>query len=140
VYNLNLDDNNDEVVSIKELSIPSNSGEFSWRHGTGSIKFYWPKSGICCLSAIAACLCIYSITCFFFLKTNWTPFIMTISFANLLYCILTMGFLIIYYPLFTIVGVTYFLVEITIIVGFAYIEFNVATATKKKRINNDLNN
>ena len=97
--------------------------------------FGMPKTILTYLSAIAACFCIYSTACFFFLKEYWTPFIRGISIANLFYCILTMGLLIIYYPLLTIIGITYFLVEIAIICGLVYIELNVATAIKKNRIN-----
>jgi len=92
-----------------------------------------PKTILTYLSAIAACLCIYSATCFIFLNENWTPFIKGICIANLLYCILTLGLIIIYFPLLTIIGVTYFLVEIAIVCTLAYIEINVAIAIKNNR-------
>lgn len=85
------------------------------------------------LSVIAACLCIFSTTCFFFLKGNWARFIRGISIANLLYCILTMGLLIVHYPQLTILGTTYFLVEIVVVCGLVYIELNVATAIKNTK-------
>jgi len=88
--------------------------------------FGMPKTILTYLSGIAACFCIYSTTCFFFLTRYWTAFISGISIANLLYCILTMGLLIIYYPQLTIIGTTYFLLEIAIIIGLIYVEFNVA--------------
>lgn len=94
-----------------------------------------PKTLLNYLSAIAACLCVYSTTCFFFLKTNWMPFIRLISFANLFYCILTIGLLIIYSPLITIIGITYFFIEIVIVFGLVYIELKVVTAIKKEKIN-----
>lgn len=87
------------------------------------------------LSAIAACFFIYSTVCFFFLKENWTPFIRAISIANLLYCVLTMGLMIVYYPILTIIGIIYFLLEITIVCGLVYIELHVATAIKRNSIN-----
>ena len=98
-----------------------------------------PKTTLTYLSTIAACLCIYSTTCFFFLKDNWTPFIIGISIANLLYCILTIGLITFNYPLLTFIGTTYFLAEIIIVCGLVYIELNVATAIKKKRMDNNLN-
>ncbi len=82
------------------------------------------------LSAIAVCFCIYSAVCYLFLKKHYTPFIRVIGIANILYCILTMGLLIVYYPLLTTIGITYFLVEMTIVCGLVYIELNVATAIK----------
>jgi hypothetical protein len=83
------------------------------------------------LSAIAACLCIYSTICLVLIKENWIPFIIIISIANLLYCILTIGLVIFYHPKLTIFGTTYFLGEIAIILGLVYIELNVASAIKK---------
>ncbi len=83
------------------------------------------------LSLIAACFCIYSTSCFLFLKQNWTPFIRGISIANLAYCILTISLLIFNYPRLTTIGITYFLLEIAILFGLIYIELTVATAIQK---------
>lgn len=93
--------------------------------------FGMPHIVLIFLSIIAVIFFIYSTACFLFLKDNWTPFIRIISLANLLYCMLTTGFLIKYYPVLTKIGLAYFLVEITIICVLVYIELNVATATKK---------
>ena len=91
-----------------------------------------PKTVLAYLSLIAICYYIYSTACFFFLKGRWTPFIRFIGIANLLYCALTIGLLIKYYPLLTIIGTTYFLIEIIIICGLSYIELNVATRNNKE--------
>jgi hypothetical protein len=84
------------------------------------------------LSVIAACFCIYSITCFLFVKQRWATFIKGIAMANLVYCILTTGLLLIYYPLLTTIGIVYFLTEIAIICVLVYIELTVAAAIKRK--------
>ena len=97
--------------------------------------FGMPKTVLTYLSVIAFCFCIYSTACFLFLKRRWTPFIRLIGIANLLYCVLTIGLLIKYYPLLTIIGTTYFLIEIVIICGLSYIELNVATRNKEKESN-----
>jgi len=93
--------------------------------------FGMPKILLTYLSVIAVCFCIYSTTCYFFLKNYWTLFISIISIANLLYCILTMGLLIFYYPHLTIIGLTYFLLEIAIICKLIYVELHVAATIKK---------
>jgi len=98
-----------------------------------------PKTMFTYLSAIAASLCIYSTTCSFLLNYNWTPFIKVISIANLLYCVMTLWLVILYYPTITIIGTTYFLVEITIICGLVYIELNVMTIIKKNSLENNPN-
>ena len=74
--------------------------------------FGMPKTVLTFLSVIAICFCIYSTACFLFLKRRWAIFIRLIGIANLLYCVLTIGLLIKYYPLLTIIGTTYFLIEI----------------------------
>jgi hypothetical protein len=101
--------------------------------------FGMPKTTLTYLSAIAVCFCIYSSTCFFFIKANWIPFIWGISIANLLYCILTIGLIISNEPQLTTIGIAYFLGEIFIICGLVYIELNVATEINKSIIDNNIN-
>ena len=83
------------------------------------------------LSLIAGVLCIYSATCFFFLKENWPPFIRGIAIANILYCLLTLVTILSNCAALTSLGVTYFLVEIAVVCVLVYIELNVAVAIKK---------
>jgi len=80
------------------------------------------------LALIAACFCVYSTLCFFFLKQNRVPFIRGIGIANVLYCLLTIGLLIINRPFITLIGGSYFLVEISIITALAYIQLKTATS------------
>lgn len=94
--------------------------------------FGMPKNELTYLSAIAICFCIYSAVCFLFLKGNLTPFIRLIAIANLIYCALTILLIIKYYPLLTIIGIAYFLIEIIIICGLCYIELSVAKRNKEK--------
>lgn len=96
--------------------------------------FGMPKTLLTYLAVVATCFCIYSSTCFMFLKENWAPYLRGIGIFNLLYCILTIVFLKIYYPQLTTLGATYFLLEIAIICGLVYIELNVATIISKNRI------
>ena len=96
--------------------------------------FGMPERILTYLSVIAVFFCIYSTTCFFVIKANWTPFIKIISIANLLYCVLTISLVIFYNPQLTIIGTAYFVGEIAIIIGLVYIELNVANDIKKIRI------
>ena len=77
--------------------------------------FGMPKEALDFLSIYAMCLFLYSFLCFLFLKKTWTVFIRGISLANLVYCFLTIGFLIVYYSQITILGLIYFVTEILII-------------------------
>lgn len=97
-----------------------------------------PLSVLPYLSILSACFCIYSASCFLFLKQNWVPFIRIIGIANLLYCVLTMTLVLVYYPQLTAFGIAYFLGEIMIVGILVYIELHVATAIKKTRTSENL--
>ncbi len=81
-----------------------------------------PPKILSLLSIIASTFAVYSIFCFLFLKMSWGIFLKAIMIANLLYCCLTMGLVIYYYPVLTIIGLTYFLAEIAVIAGLVFLE------------------
>lgn len=88
--------------------------------------FGMPQTILTLLLAIAVCLCMYSAACFLLLKEKWALYIRIISFANLLYCVLTVMLLFIYYHQLTALGLIYFLGETAIILLLAYIELRAA--------------
>lgn len=88
--------------------------------------FGLPKPKLTFLAVCAVCLCLYSLTCFLFVKHKWTFFIRIISVANLLYCILTGLLLIVYRSQLTSLGVVYFLVEIAIVCALVLLELKFA--------------
>ena len=75
---------------------------------------------------ISLSLGLYSMTCFFLLKTNWKPFLKGISFANIFYCILTIGMMFLHQTTITPLGILYFSTEIIIIGLLVYLELKVA--------------
>jgi hypothetical protein len=79
--------------------------------------FGMPQEVLSSLSMIAIAFAVYSFSCLLFLNRNWRIFLKAIMTANLLYCCLTTGLIIYYYSTLTIVGLTYFLAEIAVIVG-----------------------
>jgi hypothetical protein len=87
--------------------------------------FGMPQKIVTYLSFIAVIFSFYSISCFFLVKDNWHLFLRIISTANLLYCCLTMSLLIYYYQSLTILGITYFVAEISIICGLVLIELKM---------------
>lgn len=93
-----------------------------------------PQNELTYLSVIAVLFCIYSAACFLFFKGSFKPFLRIIGIANLIYCVLTIGLLIKYNSLLTILGTTYFLIEIVIICGISFIELNVAKTDNKTGI------
>lgn len=96
--------------------------------------FGMPGKVLTYLSVLAVFFGMYSAACFFFLKENFAPFFRFIGIANILYCALTTGLLITYYPVLTLVGITYFLIEMVIICVLSYVELTMATRNKEKQI------
>ena len=89
-----------------------------------------PQKVLTILSIIAVMFSLYSITCYFLLTKNWQLFLRTISIANLLYCFLTMGLVIYYYQSLTILGLTYFLIEMVVFGGLIFVELKVSGKCK----------
>ena len=94
--------------------------------------FGMPKTILDFLSIIASVFSIYSFCCFFLVNNNWSFFLRAISISNLLYCCLTLGLVIYNYPRLTILGVTYFLVEIIVVCGLVFFEIRVLMISKRK--------
>jgi hypothetical protein len=90
--------------------------------------FSMPDEIVVGLSAGAALLFVYSGTCFFFLKKNWTNYIRIIMIANLLYCILTGSLLFLWFYDLTTFDLMYFIGEINIIVFIVFIEYKTSRA------------
>ncbi len=91
-----------------------------------------PETVLTYLSVTAICFFSYSLACFLLVKQGWTVFLWVICIANLLYCILTVGLLVKYQALLTVLGTIYFLMEILIICGLCYIEFTVTNEIRKR--------
>lgn len=96
--------------------------------------FGMPLSSLTNLSIIGLVYCVYSLSCYFFLKDYWTIFLRIIGFSNLLYCILTLIYLYTYNNDLTTIGMMYFMGEIIIIISLVYIEFKGAEILKAKKI------
>lgn len=95
-----------------------------------NVCFGMPTHILTYLSLIALVYCVYSMTCFILLKSNWTPFIRFISGANMAYCLLIMVLICVYYSELTKLGLTYFFLEFGVISVLVYIELNVAIKVK----------
>ena len=86
-----------------------------------------PKRTLGILSNIAFVFGIYDVCCFFWARKMWRPFLRLIIIANLLYCCLTLGLVICNFTQLSILGVTYFLLEIAIVSGLVFFEIKVFT-------------
>lgn len=83
--------------------------------------------------AIAACFfAIYSFSCYFRLRKNWSPFLRFIAIVNLVYCAITFGLMINLYEKLTTLGLIYFLLELVIIIIIVIIELKTAAKLTTK--------
>lgn len=78
------------------------------------------------LTILPIVFCSYSACCYLLIKRSYKPFIQIIALANLLYCIITLILLATLFSEITILGLSYFVVELTIIALIISIEFKVA--------------
>jgi len=86
-----------------------------------------PEKTLNILALIALFFAVYSFCCYFFIGSNCRPFLKIIAAANLLYCCLTATLVIYFYPQLTVLGVVYFLLEIVVVCGVAFVELRGAS-------------
>lgn len=92
--------------------------------------FGMPLTVLYFLSAIACLYAIYSFCCYFFIFSNWMPYLKAIVIANSIYCCLTIGLLFYFCQSLTIFGFIYFSLEITVITCLIAIERMVLLSKK----------
>ncbi|RIW17405.1 hypothetical protein D0X99_06665 [Algoriphagus lacus] len=92
-----------------------------------------PANMLTYLSAFGLVYSVYSMSCCFFLKGCWTPYLRIIGISNSLYCLLIMTMLYAYSNSLTPLGLAYFLVEILIIGLLVYLELSVANRLMAKK-------
>lgn len=92
-----------------------------------------PAKALKGLALISALLCFYSLGCYLFLRYRFALFIRIIGFANLLYCIVTIGVGLFYRSVLTKQGSAYFFAEIIVICALVNIELSVAGRLKKNQ-------
>lgn len=85
-------------------------------------SFGMPLQILHLLALIALVFAFYSFTCYFFSFENWKPLLRIIMTANALYCILTAGLVFYYFPVLTILGLTYFVLEMIVICLVIWLE------------------
>ncbi len=93
--------------------------------------FGMPPKVLYPLAAIAGVFALYSLSCHFFLTQKGAfaaqrlaskQALRGIAVANLLYCGLTLGLVVYYYPQLTVLGVAYFLLESFVVLNLVVVE------------------
>lgn len=91
-----------------------------------------PQKTLYFLSALALTFALYSLCCYYFISSKWNNFLSIIVVANILYCCLTTGLIFYHFQTLTILGLTYFILEIIIIVCLIFIEIKGLKSQRNK--------
>ncbi|MEO9894364.1 hypothetical protein [Aurantibacter sp.] len=81
------------------------------------------------LAVIPCFFAVYSFCSYFFLKLNLRPFLRIIALANLCYCCLTLILLFVHFKELKVLGLSYFLIELMIVIIISIVELK---ASRKK--------
>jgi hypothetical protein len=90
-----------------------------------------PRHVLCLLVIFAGIFALYSLSGCFLGKGKWKNCLLIIAILNLSYCLVSIGLMIYYFYLLTILGVIYFSVEIILIISLAIAELAAFNFLKK---------
>ncbi len=85
-----------------------------------------PRKVLYFLALIPCLFFCYSLYCYFRFPKKWRPFLKGIAGANLMYCLISLGFVFFYFGQLTYLGLFYFLNEIIIVMCIGITEFKIA--------------
>jgi len=92
-----------------------------------------PQSALYILAFVPCVFALYDFCCFFILKKNESAFLIVIGYANILYCLLSIGLAFCHHHSITYLGWTYLIVEIVIVLILAFTEIRTARTVASKR-------
>ncbi len=85
-------------------------------------SFGMPKTNLYLLSIIACIFAFYSFCCSFFVTNNWRHFLKWLIIANAIYSCLSIGLVFHFFQNLTILGLFYFLIELTVMISLILFE------------------
>ena len=101
-------------------------------------SFGMPKTVLYFLASIACLFAVYSLGCLFLVTKNFQPYLKGIALANLSYCCITIALVLYFSQKLTILGWTYFILELIVLVFLARLEGKtIARLNDKRRIANE---
>lgn len=92
--------------------------------------FGMPRATLMILAALPCFFIAYDLFAYFFVRKNYTPFLKGIAFINIGYCLLSVYFLFQHHSELTSLGYAYFIIELALVLGVAYIELKTANQIK----------
>ena len=90
--------------------------------------FGMPHTVLLILYSVAFGMFLYSIGCYYLIRTKWKLFLSIIMAVNIIYVIISIGFIIVNFETLTALGITYFILEVMVIAGIVFIEYNVISS------------
>ncbi len=81
-----------------------------------------------CLAIMACCMGLFSTAASMFVKNNFYKYLRSIAIVNLIYCIITIGALVLNHKKVMIWGVAYFTAEALVIFSLSLIEIKISQA------------
>lgn len=93
-----------------------------------------PTSVLLVLSIIAIFLFLYSFSCYKLIKKHWKPYLKIIIILNSLYILFSIGLIFYHFKQLTFLGVSYFVIEITVIIVVLFVEITTFLYQNKLRI------
>lgn len=84
--------------------------------------FGMPRQTLYILAFIPCLFAVYDFSCYWLNPENWAPFLKAIGIANLLYCCISIGFVLHHYQQLTALGWAYFILELAIVALLAKFE------------------
>lgn len=88
--------------------------------------FGMPKQALYFLAFLPCLFAIYDFVYYFRINNNWRFFLKGIAIINFLYCCISIIMLFFHFPELTILGLTYFIIELIIVIVLAVFEWWVA--------------
>jgi len=99
--------------------------------------FGMPSKTLYLLSGIALCLFLYSIICHLMIVENWKPYLKIIIICNVIYGLLSIGFVSIHFEKITKFGLLYFVTELIIIGIIVLLEYRAyENISENKQVKN----
>lgn len=96
--------------------------------------FGMPQHVLYFLACLAFVFAVYSFLCHWQIKGNRNPYLKAIAIANLLYCCLTISLLVYHRRVLTGWGLSYFLLEVGVILCLVIMELKTVSASAEKQI------
>lgn len=92
-----------------------------------------PRQALYFLAFLPCLFAAYDFYCYFNLKKDFAKYLKYIAYANLFYCIISLGLATQHYEQLTQLGWIYFILEIIIVVGLAIFELKTANSSIEKQ-------